>query len=126
MVIQKDKEDIEMQKELLKKPAPAFSAISLRTFKRNLKAKIKKRKLTKYMNDMDKYFVQYIKENLERNMFQKEAKSRDPFKSNRVLFAPNSVGSYNNEIGRSNRGSMKNLEPFIKTLEIPQSQQFTK
>jgi hypothetical protein len=115
-----------MEKELLKKPAPAFSAISLRTFKRNLKAKIKKRKLTKYMNDMDKYFLQYIKGDLEKKKSKIEVKSRDPFKSNLVLFASSSVGSYNNEIGKSNRGSMKNLEPFIKTLEIPQTEQWMK
>jgi len=109
-------EDVEIQRMLKKK-----SKTNINKWKSSRFQKLNKRKLTKYVNDMDTYFREYTNKILQDklNDLERQKKSKDPFRSNKALFAPSSTSYVANNMLRSERGSALNLKVYSATLDVP-------
>lgn len=73
-----------------KKPLPVFTSVSIRTYKRNLKAKIRKRRLTKQLSDLNKYFKEFIDENAKAALDKQKQ-----FKRGQAVFKPGQFQGFN-------------------------------
>lgn len=123
VLVNNNSEDLEVQKEIKKKIIPVFSSVSLRSLKRNMVSRIKRRKLNKDMTELGQYFDEYIRANFERNnIVSIRERNNDNFlRSNNALFVKSPATTMYNTARSamtSKRQSDLNLVSKM-VLEIP-------
>ncbi|CAI2366182.1 unnamed protein product [Moneuplotes crassus] len=110
----------EMEKEMKKCKIPVASTYSVRKFKRNLQKRVNKRKLSKYVNELNVYFQDYIKENEKKRVEKQKSLKKVKFeKHNFAIFATRSGTYMTNEKTSSahKRTSIPNL--MLHTFDPP-------